>query len=85
MNTIAFNILLALYSLLLMLCIVLWIRARKTKAYIKANNSVQRKYVITIVVVEEGTIVGATEVLKYTGTATTNMNTYERAIPYFAD
>ena len=50
MNTIAFNILLALYSLLLMLCIVLWVRARKTKAYIKANNSVQKKYVITIVV-----------------------------------
>ena len=50
MNTIAFNILLVIYSILFVLCIALWIQARKTDAYIKANNPAQRKYVITIVV-----------------------------------
>ena len=50
MNTIAFNILLVIYCLLLMLCIALWIRARKTDAYIKANNPTLRKYVFRIVI-----------------------------------
>ena len=50
MNTIAFNILLVIYSILFVLCIALWIQARKTDAYIKANNPAQRKYVITIVI-----------------------------------
>lgn len=50
MNTLAFNILFFIFTVLFVLTIVTWIRAKNTKAYMKANNPDGRKLVMAIVV-----------------------------------
>ena len=50
MDTLAFNILLPIFSVLFVLCVVVWIKASKTKAYIKANNPHSRISLTVIVI-----------------------------------
>ena len=50
MNTVAFNILLFIFTVLYMFCICAWIRVRKTEAYKSANRPQFRKWMTTILI-----------------------------------